>query len=272
MADVAMQLANHARRPAEIHALSRHALLPAPQTDFDRCQLRALDRERLLHAQGSLRAIARATRALADEGEARGDDWRSVIALIRSVLPLFWQRLAERDRRRFLRHLRPAWDVHRHRMAPAVAEQLNRMRESGLLQLNAGWLQHAEPLRKGVQVVWRARGSGQERAAVYDRVINCTGPDFAVNRSRDPLVRSLLRDGWITPDALELGIRTDAHYRLVSKRGSGAVGLYYLGPALRARFWEATAVPELRLHAECLASLLAEPVTHARSVDRAASG
>lgn len=34
-------------------------------------------------------------------------------------------------------------------------------------------------------------------------------------------------------------------------------GLYYVGPWLRARDWEATAVPELRVHAQRLAERLA---------------
>lgn len=272
MADVALRLANDARPPAEIHALSRHALLPERQTDFDRSHARADERARLLRAQGSLRAMTRTMRALAKEATARGDDWRSAISLLRAELPLVWQRLAERDRRRFLRHLRPPWDVHRHRMAPAVAEEIGRMRASGLLTLGAGWLQHAEPLRKGIQVIWRVRGGGQERAAVYDRVINCTGPDFVLARSRDPLVRSLLRDGWIAADTLELGLRTDANYRPLNPHGHAAAGLYYLGPGLRARFWEATAVPELRRHAERLASSLAEPAAQARGAGHAANG
>jgi len=35
--------------------------------------------------------------------------------------------------------------------------------------------------------------------------------------------------------------------------------LYYIGPMLRPRYWETTAVPELRTHAEQLARRLALP-------------
>jgi uncharacterized NAD(P)/FAD-binding protein YdhS len=272
MADVAVRLVQGDRPPAEIHALSRHALLPAAQTDFDRSHPRAGDRNQLSRAHASLRAFTRAARMLAAGVEARNDDWRSVVAMIRSELPQLWQRLDERDRRRFLRHLRPVWEVHRHRMAPVIAGQLARMRESGLLTLTAGRLLRAEPLKQGVQVIWRARGSEQERAAVYDRVFNCTGPDFALSRSCDPLVRSLLRARWIAADALELGIETDADYRALNPHGIASDGLYYLGPWLRARFWESTAVPELRLHAERLAGLLAASANTAHRVGRVANG
>ena len=45
--------------------------------------------------------------------------------------------------------------------------------------------------------------------------------------------------------------------RVIAGDGEPVDGLYYLGPWLRARDWEATAVPELRLHAAQLARQLA---------------
>jgi uncharacterized NAD(P)/FAD-binding protein YdhS len=37
-------------------------------------------------------------------------------------------------------------------------------------------------------------------------------------------------------------------------------GLFYIGPMLKARFWEAIAVPELRVHASQLAHQLTSAV------------
>jgi uncharacterized NAD(P)/FAD-binding protein YdhS len=87
---------------------------------------------------------------------------------------------------------------------------------------------------------------------LVDRVINCTGADFNVQRTRDPLLRSLLAQGMA--HAEPLGLKTDARGALVDARGGNAArNLYYVGPLLRAGLWETTAVQELRGHAERLA-------------------
>lgn len=49
-------------------------------------------------------------------------NWRDVIAAIRPITPKLWLNLPDKERRRFLRHLQPYWDVHRHRVAPATYE------------------------------------------------------------------------------------------------------------------------------------------------------
>jgi uncharacterized NAD(P)/FAD-binding protein YdhS len=45
--------------------------------------------------------------------------------------------------------------------------------------------------------------------------------------------------------------------RVIGREGKPVDHLYYLGPWLRARDWESTAVPELRDHALALAQRLA---------------
>ena len=272
MVDIALRLTSLERPPAELHALSRHGLLPTPQSDFNRCAVRHEDREVLARSQSSLVSLAGAVRSLALAAAERGDDWRSVIALVRNQLPALWPRLTAPDRRRFLRHLRPYWDAHRHRLPSALAERLRSLCASGALKLNAGRLLFAEPLKKGVQVLWQTRSRAQQRVSVYDRVINCTGPDYSVAHSRDPLVRTLLTEGLITPDALGLGIETTDDMQVIGRDGQCISRLYYLGPWLRSRFWEANAVPELRSHAERLAAVIAGQLYARRSPARVSSG
>jgi len=89
-------------------------------------------------------------------------------------------------------------------------------------------------------------------------VINATGPDYAVRRSRDPLIASLLQAGWISADALDLGLRTGEFGACLSGQGAPTPRLHYLGPMLRADHWETTAALELRAHAELLARHLFE--------------
>ncbi|MDY0056247.1 MAG: hypothetical protein RBS46_08130 [Methyloversatilis sp.] len=58
-----------------------------------------------------------------------------------------------------------------------------------------------------------------------------------------------LESGLMTQDPLKLGLMVDDCCRAIDARGRGVEGLYYVGPLLRAQFWEATAIPELRRHA-----------------------
>ncbi len=76
-----------------------------------------------------MRRLVRTVRELADDMHHRGGDWREAITFVRNLTPALWQRLPTRERKRFLRHVRPYWDVHRHRLPQqtlAAVEQLRR--------------------------------------------------------------------------------------------------------------------------------------------------
>jgi uncharacterized NAD(P)/FAD-binding protein YdhS len=95
------------------------------------------------------------------------------------------------------------------------------------------------------------------RAQQFDRVINCTGPDYAIARSSEPLWRNLVQCGLCVADTLGLGLRTGPNGAVIDADGWPGPHLFYIGPMLRADHWEATAAHELRGHAEKLAALLA---------------
>ena len=112
-----------------------------------------------------------------------------------------------------------------------------------------------------MRATWLARGSEQRRTLDAAEVVNCTGPDYDVSRSPERLWQALLSRGLAVPDALRLGIRTGPAGALVARGGSESRRLFYIGPMLRADYWEATAVGELRTHAEQLAAALLERLT-----------
>lgn len=258
MADVALRLALRGPEPPEMLALSRHGLLPHAQTGFDRATLRTDAVATLRASAGSLRKLVRVVHTLARQLTAVGGDWREVINLVRKTAPELWSGLSIADRRRFLRHVRPIWNIHRHRLPPAAAAELQRLRATGMLTVCAGALESVNITSAGIEVLWRPRGTQRRERAIVGRIFNCTGPDYRASRSANVLVRSLLSSGLISSDPLELGIRTTADNEVVTADGSVAKGLYYVGPWLRARDWEATAAPELREHARRLAERLAD--------------
>ena len=88
-------------------------------------------------------------------------------------------------------------------------------------------------------------------------VVNATGPNYNIERSEDPLMNSLRAAGLVTPDALNLGIRTARFGACVDSHGRVSEHLYYVGPLLRAEHLDATAAAELSVHADELAAHLA---------------
>jgi hypothetical protein len=101
-----------------IMALSRRGLLPQRHAETPRYP-DFMANEPL---PKSLSRLFARLRTEVRRAEASGYDWRSVIDAFRPHTERCWRALPEAERRRFLRHVRPYWDFHRHRMAPKAAE------------------------------------------------------------------------------------------------------------------------------------------------------
>lgn len=258
MADIVVAGRPGLHQSVEIHALSPHGLVPTSQAHLGRLSDERAAIASLRVASVSLRQLFRKVRELCEESELRGGDWREVVTIVRELTPALWRTLANAERRRFLRHVRSYWDVHRHRLPPSVWVELNDMRRKGQLHIHAGRIVALEPLGKQVRVTFKARGATALSELRVDRVINCTGPDHDVARTPEPLLRGLLAQGHAVRDHLGIGIVTDQANRLVGASGHPVNNIYYIGPMLRATHWETTAVAELREHAARVAHHLAD--------------
>lgn len=256
-ADVINVASADPKRVPTLHALSRHGLVPPRQTAFRPDAFKGDGNALLLAASTSLRGLTSSVRLLANEAEKMGGDWREAITFVRNMAPTIWQRLPERDRIRFLRHVRAYWDIYRHRLPPQMIQKIDSLRSSRHLTIHAGRVKEFIPRDNRIEVLWRPRGSQRLRTQQFDRVINCTGPDYAIARSTDALWRNLVQCGLCVADSLGLGLRTGPNGAVIDADGWPGPHLFYVGPMLRADLWEATAAHELRGHAEKLAALLA---------------
>ena len=249
MVDTALSLAerNHEGR---IYALSRHGLLPHAHRRGVVAGPAPLLPEPL-RVRSLLRAMRQEVRAAGE-----GADWRGCVDSLRPVTAALWGGLSEPERRRFLRHLRSYWDVHRHRMAPAVSELLQSLRSARVLRLHAGRLRGFS-LREDEWIEVRARPKGTVFEATFrvQHVINCTGPDASMSRGH-PLLGSLLEQGLGQTDGLGMGLAADAEGALVDAHGHASRTLFTLGPLRRGELWESSAIPEIRAQAAALARQL----------------
>ena len=253
MCDVALALRD-ADQAAPIVAVSRRGLLPQPHRVSPKPPPH-LDPPAGMGAwPPTALGLLRGLRAEVDRVAGEGVDWREVVTSIRHDTPALWRRLGEDERRRFLRHLRPYWETHRHRSSPETAFAVEAMAESGALRLVAGRVLAYAETDGGVTVRYATR-TGEDELRV-GKVINCTGPNTDLAEVRDPLVRGLRDAGLIRPDALGLGLDTDEDGRLLDAAGRPSERLSLAGPLRKGLLWEHTAVPELRVEAERLARRL----------------
>jgi uncharacterized NAD(P)/FAD-binding protein YdhS len=191
------------------------------------------------------RPVVRAVvRHLRDAAAAIG--WRAAIDQLRPHSQALWQKFPLAERRRFLRHARPWWDVHRHRLAPAVAADLKAMLASGQVVLRPGRTLAIAPDGEAMRVEIAPRGGGAPAHLRVARIINCTGPTGDLGRSPDPLLRTMAADGLVRADPLRLGLDVDPVGRVIDAAGRAAGHLYAVGPMTRGTFWEITAVPDIR--------------------------
>lgn len=188
--------------------------------------------------------------------ESQDRDWRLVVDSIRPITQMMWGAADADKRARFLRHLRPFWDVHRHRLAPAIADRIDALVASGQLRFQAGKIERISVTPDALAVEWRVRGGTDTIVTHAARTINCTGPQGDLLRSADPLVRRLLAAKRIRPDALRLGLDIDRDGHVLDAQGRASEHILAIGPMTRGDLWEVVAVPDIRIQVSALARRL----------------
>ncbi|MCA1323675.1 FAD/NAD(P)-binding protein [Herbaspirillum sp. alder98] len=217
------------------HALSRRGLLvqarrqTAPWPNL-------FDPQRL---PTTLRDVLRVTRAARREVRRAGADWQQLPGAIRPHLPALWQAASAAERQRFVRHIRPFWEITLHRAAPESGKKLARYIEQGRLQQLTGRIRSLRLAGDKVEVQWTPRGQQQARTLLVDRVANAAGYEFDWDRIDDPLVRALLQRKLVRRHATGFGIDADP--------ATGAVAgqtLFAVGHPLRGAVWESNSLGE----------------------------
>lgn len=248
--DIALALSAN-RRQGTIYALSRRGLLPRTHLDPPRPpQGEALQLPPQL--SDAVHAFRREVRAMAE----RGEPWQLAVDRLRAATPALWQRLTLDQQRRFLRHLRPWWDVHRHRAAPEIAARVSALLERGRLRVLQGEIVAAQRSGRTIAVQHRPRRSLVRHRLEVAAVINCTGGSLDYARETEPLIVQLIADGIVRPHANGLGLDVDALRRPIGANGASRENFFTIGPVTQGAFWESTAVPEIRVHAAAIAEML----------------
>ena len=268
MVDMALSLERRGQR-GPIVVLSRRGLLstahrPAPP--------RAMNADDIPFG-AELSHILAWLRRQAEGFAAAGGGWRSAVDALRPHTQRLWGAMSLEQRRRFLRHARVYWDVHRHRMAPENEAALGALVESGQLTVVAGRIVAARRSGADVEVEILRRGAGAAETRRFARIIDCTGLSEQPLKSANPLLRALLKRGAVRPDALGIGFDVAPDFGLVGADGTASSRIKAIGPLARAAFWECIAIPDIRLQCAALADALTEgpaPSAAARGLEATA--
>lgn len=239
--DMALQLLQKGHR-GPIHLLSRRGLLPLGHPSEAIAPLSSP-----VHlGRGSPRQMMATLRKRVEEHQHQGGDWRAVVDSLRPWVQKLWCAMDTKQQRQFLRHVQPWWDVHRHRLAPATFEQFQHHLDSEQLVIHAGRLTNVALLGESLIVDFKRRSDQATESLKVSCIINCTGPNLDIQRVDTPLVNHLLEQGLISAAPCGFGLLVDEQLRVLDQQNQPISWLSYVGPMLKAQYWEATAVPELR--------------------------
>jgi uncharacterized NAD(P)/FAD-binding protein YdhS len=263
MADVvaSLRLQGHV---GPITAVSRRGLTPRPRTTLPVEAFGRFSQSPTGSAATLLQDVRRTVRAAAAEGKP----WECVVDALRQQGTAVWQGLAPASRRRFLRHLRPWWDVHRYQIAPQLDQVLVENQRSGRLKIVKADIRAIEAYQGSFHVTLHLRGARRDAEVerFFDAIVNCTGPDHGTVVQSNPVLRATAASGLLRADALGLGIDVDSFARVIAADGMPSPDLFVAGPLARGYFGELMGLPQVSLQPERLAITIAELLS-----DRAAA-
>jgi uncharacterized NAD(P)/FAD-binding protein YdhS len=234
--------------------MSRHGLHPRGHRPFGEfkkdLKLQALIQKNILDTLSNTHSIRKITQQIRQLISNLNVDWRDAINALRPITPQIWQNLPLSEKTRFLRHLIPYWDVHRHRLSPIASARLESSLAEGRSTIGAYSIQKIDVLKNGLMSISaRSRHKNNLEVFMVGGIINCSGPTYDISKTASSLISHLYNKGVLKQDEVKIGFQVNSDYSINAEYPH----LYYIGPMLKALYWEAIAVPELRVHSDKLA-------------------
>jgi uncharacterized NAD(P)/FAD-binding protein YdhS len=195
--------------------------------------------------------LTAAVRIACEAAEANGTPWQAVINGLRASVQDIWQNLSVAEQARFLRHMRPFWDAHRHRLPIEVHGRIQAEFDSGLATVVRGRVTEVVRRGEGFEVRLKRHGSTDTLHAEF--AFDCSGhaPDLDQH-----FIKDLVSQGLCRPDPHRLGLAVARDGQVEGANGCPS-GLFALGPLGLGSLWEITAVPEIVSQADRAAATIA---------------
>ena len=196
----------------------------------------------------SARGLLRTLRSEARRAEAAGGTWVEPFGDLRDSVWDLWPALPPAEKRRFLRHLRVWYDVHRFQLPPQIETRIAEAEAAGQVSFEAASCVSAARDGDALSVTLQRRGGGERRREVFDAIVNCTGPNMRPDRSANPLVRMLAARGYAAPHPLGIGFGVDEECRAIGAGGRADPHLRIVGPLTWGAFADQQGASFIALH------------------------
>ena len=182
--------------------------------------------------------------------------WPSVMDGILPHTQSIWKRWNWEEKKYFMRRLRQIWEVVRHRIPAESSSILNEMVNASQLVIGKAKINSAKLHANGIEVFWT--DDNGNHSGVFQKVINCTGPESNYRKVKLPVLANLVDQGLLVNDPIGLGILCTPEGKILDANNEPVNGLWCMGPMRKAVLWETTAIRELRLQAKELADLVTQ--------------
>lgn len=247
MLDYAVGLLND-ERSFSVTAFSRRGFLPLPHKSYDAYdfpEYNVIPTDDIGILLNTIRTYYRAH-------QEKGLDWRALIDRIRSQAPELWRGLSDVSKKRFIRHLKPYWEIHRHRAPQKALNTIQKAAQENRFTLLRGRIQQVETTAGKLNIVL-VNSRGVTKIST-DYLLNSSGLQQDISLTSDVLLTKLLQRGYMIPDKTGLGVETDDDGALRCTDGNR--NIFTLGALRRASVFECTAAKEVGHQAFELSKIL----------------
>lgn len=233
----------------KITIVSRRGFLPLPHKMGQHWQLKTKQPEKI-----NLKNILQFVHHEVELAKAANIGWQSVIDAIRPYLPQWWRGLTLSERTRLMRHLKPYWEIHRHRIPVDSHNFIQRELAAGTTALYGGKIIHIAAGQDNMaDVSFSCRKTNEQKQFHVKHIINCIGPLTDLKKSKLPLWQNLLQSGMVDTDYFNSGISCNAKGHIIDTKGQPDSNIFVIGNLRKGAEFESVAIRELRIQAKDIA-------------------
>jgi uncharacterized NAD(P)/FAD-binding protein YdhS len=252
-----------------IYAISRRGLLPQPQNHDVNCFEFDYEVDPLIpeysnpyfdfkayalphEIPSTVLGVYRLLKSEIKRANALGIDQSCVFNAFLLRFIDFWYVADKKEQRKFIKYLRPYWNIYAHKIPLSSYETVLSMIKEGVLVIKHGDVKTIEFKQKHALVNYKTKTNDMYKLQV-SRVINCSGPAVKPKDIEDKFLENLLSQGIIKTDSWGLLAATDELGRPIINEGETHDDIFILGSFKKGPLAATQPVPFIRLKAMNLA-------------------
>ena len=231
------------KHQGKIYSLSRNGRLPHAHIADPPLVLN--ETEVMKHATSSLQLFKWIRSIITQENNIY-----RIIDGLRPYVQKIWQQWPLTEKQRFMRHLRPLWEVYRHRIPAESARILKQFEDKGQFTLFGGRIKHIHLVNGTLEVTFLEKKTRDLKTFTVDKIVNCSGPEVGYRKINDPFFMNLFMKGFACTDEMQMGLKINNDFQLINIEGTKTENIFTLGSLCKGTLWESTAVPDIREQAK----------------------